>query len=121
MGLVEIFYGIFWVSLVSICWFYTDWVLHYTQLLGVLEEFRIKFQSFIKNNPDKYFPDYLYKLSLTTSNRIQKFVLKLLSCPFCLNFWLSVIAALFFSQNLVNVAPIYVISMLLVLQIKKLL
>ena len=121
MGLVEIFYGIFWVSLVSICWFYTDWVIHYTQLFDIGKNFRIQLQSFIKNNPDKYLPDYLYVRSLNTNNRFNKFFLKLLSCPFCLNFWLSVISTIVFCQSFLNTAPIYVISMLIVLQIRKLL
>jgi len=99
MGLVEIFYGIFWVSLISICWFYTDWIIHYTQLFGIAKNFRIKLQAFVKQHPDKYFPDYLYICSLNTNNNVKKFILKLLSCPFCLNFWLSVAAAFVFCQK----------------------
>jgi hypothetical protein len=85
-----------------------------------MEDLRLKYTSFIKDNPSKYMPDFLYERSLLTDNRFKKFILKLVSCPFCLGFWLAVIASLG-TSNIITAAPIYVISLLLVLQIKKML
>ncbi len=118
MLLVELFYCVFWVSMISVIWFYTDTVLYYSQLLNVCENTRLKFTKYIKDNPDKYFPDFLYKQSLYTNNNVLKFLLKLASCPFCSSFWLSLVASLLV-QNLLLLAPIYILTMFIVLGIKK--
>jgi hypothetical protein len=120
MHLVEIFYSTFWVSAFSVIWFYTDWFIHYTQLFGIAENQRLKYISFIAENPDKYFPDFLHEMSLHTDNKIIKFILKLVSCPLCLSFWLSGITALVYT-NASIIAPVYIISLFILLQIKKML
>lgn len=117
MEIVQIFYCSFWISAISIVWFYTDWFIHYSQLFAVAEDVRLRYLSFIIENPGKYFPDFLYMLSLQTDQRLVKFVYKLLSCPFCLLIWMSIIAALLCS-NLIIAAPIYVVSLFTVLQIR---
>jgi len=68
MLIEQFFYGVFWISAVSIIWFYTDWFIHYTQLLGIAETERVAYLDFIQKNPDKYFPDFLFKKSLNTEN-----------------------------------------------------
>ena len=113
------FHCIFWVSTVSVIWFYTDWVIHYAQLFNLAETFRLQYSTFITKNKNQYFPDFLYSLSLKTSNRFIKFIYKLVSCPFCLIFWLACIACLT-CLNFVAIAPLYIISLFIVLQIKKL-
>jgi hypothetical protein len=120
MLIVEIFYCTFWISAISIIWFYTDWFIHYSQLLKIAENVRLKYTFFIKNNPTKYFPDFLYELSMNTSNRYFKFLLKLISCPLCLIFWLSAIFALA-NSNIIIAAPVYILSLFIVLQIKRML
>ena len=119
MQFVDIFYSIFWVSCISIVWFCTDWLEHYMQLLNVFEKARIEYAEFVTKNPEKYFPDFLYTKTKNTKSRIVTFILKLQSCPFCLVFWLSVFASLL-NQNVLFIAPIYVISLFIVLEIKKL-
>ena len=120
MLMVEIFYCTFWISAISVLWFYTDWFIHYSQLLGIAEDLRLQYTMFIKNNPDKYFPDFLFVRSLKTNDRYIKFVYKLISCPFCLLFWFALGSSLFCSTVAVA-APIYILSLLIVLQIKKML
>lgn len=120
MQLEEIFYSIFWISAISTIWFYTDWVDYYMQLFGICKDFRLRYRSFVMSNTDKYFPDYLYKLSLTTENRFLKFFLKLISCPFCLLVWLAVICGVVYNSFLI-VGPVYVLSLLIHLQIRKML
>ena len=118
MYLVEIFYYSFWISTLMVIWFQTDWFIHYSQLFGVMEDLRLKYTSFIKDNPSKYMPDFFYEKALMTSNKYKKFLYKLISCPFCLGFWLAVIAS-FCIGNFLTTAPIYIISLLVLLQIKK--
>ena len=116
----ELFYSVSWVSFILIVWFYTDTLFYYTQLLGIWDETRYKYGAYISQNPNKFFPDFLYKQSLEQHNRCIKFSYKLLSCPFCIGFWLSLLAS-FMCSSLLLTAPIYVVSMLVVLGIKKLL
>ena len=118
MLLNDIFYSIFWVSAISIVWFCTDWIVHYMQLLNFNKKMQLSYKKFIAENANGYFPDFLYELSHATENKFLKFGLKLVSCPFCLIFWLSGIAS-FVCSNVLLTAPIYVISLFIVLQIKK--
>ncbi len=118
MLLEQIFYSTFWVSAFSIVWFCTDWFIHYTQLLGIMEKARTAYTLFISNNPDKYFPDFLFELSKFTDNRFIKFICKMLSCPFCLMVWLSLLSSTFYG-NAIIAAPVYVLSLFIVLKIKQ--
>ena len=119
MLFINFFLGTSWVAAFGVIWFCTDWFIHYSQLLGCFENTRLKYLTFITNNPDKYFPDFLYKQSLLLSNRYAKFMFKLASCPFCLLAWASIIIAYLFGQ-LILAAPIYLASLLILLVIKKL-
>jgi len=114
----QIFYSIFWVSTISVIWFCTDWFVHYSQLFKIWENMRLLYTSHILKNKDDFFPEFLYKQSLKTNNRIHKFLLKLISCPFCLNFWLAVIAGTI-CKNVLVIGPVYVLSLFILLQIKK--
>lgn len=116
----EIFYSVFWISMFSVIWFYTDFVIHYAQLLGICLEMRLDYMSYVIDNPDKYFPDYLYDKSLSSDDSVIKFAAKIISCPFCLLVWLSMLAAIICS-NFIIAAPIYVISLFVTLQIKRML
>lgn len=118
MLLVEIFYSVFWVSAILTIWFYTDWFIHYTQLFGIAENYRLKYTSYISKNNDSYFPDFLYQESLKVRNKIFKFLLKMVSCVFCLTFWMSLLSSII-CGNVLIAAPTYVISLIILLQIKK--
>ena len=120
MQFVDLFYCVFWVSFISIIWFYTDTLLYYSQLCGLFEDVRLEYSKYVSNYADKYFPDFLFYKGLQTDNRFLKFACKLLSCPFCTTFWLSLAAAVAV-HNLLLVAPIYVVSMFILLAVKKLL
>ncbi len=117
MAITEIFYSTFWITAVSVIWFYTDWFVYYTQLLGIAESTRIKYSLFLKENPNKFFPDFLYNVSLHTSNRLWKFLLKKISCPFCLIAWLSLLSSVI-CCNLLIAGPVYVFSLFMLLQIR---
>ena len=115
---VEIFYGVFWVSAISVVWFCTDWFIYYSQLFNFAKITRLEYEFFIKQNPNKYFPDFLFEKSLDSNNRFKRFMYKMLSCPFCLMAWLSLIAS-FICSAFIIAAPVYVISLFILLQIKK--
>ncbi len=120
MLLEEIFYSTFWISMISVIWFYTDWFVHYCTLFGVAGETILEYLSFIIENPTKYLPEFLYEKTLNIDNQLIKFVGKLISCPLCLHVWLAVGASVLY-DNLIIAAPVYVLSLLIVLQIKKML
>ena len=113
-----IFYLSSFVSTFAIVWFYTDTFLYYSQLLGIFENVRLQYTSFINKNPDKYFPDFLHEKGVTFENRVIKFLCKLVSCPFCLLLWLSLFSSLFVS-NILLIAPIYITSLVITFGIKK--
>jgi hypothetical protein len=115
-----IFYLSSFVSTFAIVWFYTDTFLYYSQLFGIFENTRLQYTTFINKNPDKYFPDFLFELGLTSKNKFIKFLYKLISCPFCLILWLSLFASLFV-LNIFLTAPIYITSLVITFGIKKLL
>lgn len=118
MQIPELFYSICWVTTISVIWFLTDTWFNYAQLLKVQEELQKQFVSFFRDNPNKYFPDFLYKKSLTEKDAGTKFLLKLVSCPFCLIFWLSILTT-FYTKEAILIAPVYIISLITFLQIKK--
>ncbi len=119
MVIAQIFYSAFWISAISIVWFYTDWFVHYSHLIGVFEQTRNEYLNYITENPDKYFPDFLHTKSMNTENKLLKFIFKVVSCPFCLLVWFSLLAALYYS-DIKLAAPIYVLSLFTTLQIRKL-
>lgn len=116
MLFVNFFLYTFWVSAISVVWFCTDWFIHYSQLFGFAENLRLRYTSYITKHSDKYFPDFLYTLAPTVKHKLSKFALKLVSCPFCVNFWISSIAC---CQEPLLIAPVYVCSLFIFLQIKK--
>ena len=119
MLLNEIFYSACWVSLISIIWFYTDVVVEYASFLGFGIQMHLDYLSYTIQYPGRGFPDYLYDKALDKAGAFTKLVCKLASCPFCLVFWLSLAAALFVGE-LILVAPIYVLSLFITFQIKRL-
>lgn len=118
MLLLEIFYCVSWVSALAIIWFYTDWITDYCQLLEICHDLRLNYLSFVIENPSSYFPDFLYEKSLETNDPALKFLAKLGTCPFCLIAWMSLFAAVI-SHDILITAPVYICSLFIVLQTKK--
>lgn len=119
MQTVELFYSVCWVTCVSVIWFLTDTWFIYAQLLGLAENLRKEFSAFFKENPTKYFPDFLFRKSFNTKNSGLKFLLKLVSCPFCLLFWLATITTAY-TREVILIGPVYVLSLIIFLLIKRL-
>lgn len=119
MLLEQFFYSVCWVSCVSVIWFLTDFVLYYGQLFGIGKKTLKEYTEFIKTRSDGYFPDFLIEKSIRAESKLAKFVLKLVGCPFCLIFWLSCIPC-FLSSSFELIAPVYLLSLFMFLQIKRL-
>ena len=115
-----IFYLSSFVSTFAIVWFYTDTFLYYSQLLGIFENMRLQYTSFINKNADKYFPDFLHEKGLTFENRFIKFLCKLVSCPLCMLLWLSIFFSLS-AHDIFLTAPVYISSLIITFGIKKML
>ncbi len=118
MQFVNFFLGTCWVTAIGIIWFCTDWFIHYSQLFNVFEDLRLRYTSFIMGGEGRYFPEFLHEISLATDNRFTKFLLKLVSCPFCLLVWLSIAAGIILN-HLIFIAPIYVCSLIILLHVKR--
>ena len=119
MKFEEIFYSVFWISAISIIWFYTDTVLYYTRFFKWGLNMRLEYLAYIAMYPNKFFPDFLSeKLSLSTYS-FGRFFGKLLACPACTTVWLSFIAAAINREPLI-IAPVYVISLFVIYQIRNL-
>jgi hypothetical protein len=122
MLIIELFYGVFWSTMFLVIWFNTDAFIYYSQLFNVFENSRLKFSAFLFKPENKflYYPDFLASQALKEENRFKKFVFKLLSCYLCLNVWITIFVCIFLT-NLMLIAPIYLISLVLYLGIKRLL
>ena len=119
MQLVELFYSVFWITCISVIWFYTDTVLHYCNLFGIAQNLMQEYTAFIKEFPQKYFPDFLYNKFFNSKNKLLRFITKLTGCVLCFSFWLSICFSLFYG-SFIMIAPIYIFSLAITLQIKHL-
>jgi hypothetical protein len=117
MKIIEIFYSVFWISAISIIWFYTDAFLHYSRLFRLWIDLRLEYLAYIALNPNKYFPDFLSEKSNQITNAAGRFVYKLLSCVFCVTAWLSIFAGIIYKEPII-IGPVYVLSLFVTLQIR---
>lgn len=115
----EIFYSVFWISSISIIWFYTDAFLHYSRLFKMWITLRLEYLAFIALYPDKFFPDFLSEKLSSSKWSIIVFLGKLLGCPACLTAWLALIAGLV-CQDMIIIGPVYVLSLATIYQIRNL-
>lgn len=94
-----------------IIWFNTEAFVEYAKLFRVANIFKIdKFEQAYKND---FTLEYLPWLKSTYPN----FFTKLISCPWCLGFWISILSSFFF--NTLNIVFVqYLISMILYFTIR---
>lgn len=116
----NIFSSVCWIVFFLIIWFQTDWIYHYCKLFKIFKNFQNSFAEFISNDPDSYFPDYLSQRLTKADNLVLDFISNLITCPFCVTFWLCLASFYPFCLNLVSFAPVYVLSLITFLGIKKL-
>ena len=101
-----------WITFLLLLWFESDILKTIFKAFPNIFKFK-EFNEYASNDPFATYPEILYILhpSLLT---------KLLSCPFCLCFWLTLLS-LSWSSNILILLPIhYICSFLLYLITKKL-
>lgn len=119
MKFLEIFYSVFWISMVSVIWFYTDSFLQYSRFFKLWVDLRLEYLAYIALNPDKFFPDFLIEKYSLHPNNNYGFLTKLIGCPFCLTTWLSVAAGLLWGEPII-IGPVYILSLFVIFQIRNL-
>ena len=119
MKIPEIFYSVFWISAISIIWFYTDSFLYYSRLFKLWIDVRLEYLAYIAVNPSKFFPDFLTEKFSVHPNSVYSFLSKLIGCPFCLTVWLSVLAGILYNEPII-IGPVYILSLFVIFQIKNL-
>ena len=91
-------------------WFQTNFVKDYAELFGI-QEWLKKFGSDPESGHFLIY-DLLAHIEKEGINPKEKFLCKLLTCPFCLGFWLMVSICLL-AGNFAGFFPLYVSSMFL--------
>lgn len=119
MKFLEIFYSVFWISAISIIWFYTDTVLYYSRLFKIGIDLRLEYLAYIAINPNSFFPNFLSEKLSCSKQPLLSFFGKLISCPACLTVWFSIAAGIFYEEPII-IAPIYVLSLFVIYQIRNL-
>jgi hypothetical protein len=78
---------------ILIVWFNTDAFTQYLKLLGVKSLFEQYDQDLKYFNYAEYLKDNSQKIA---QNNLQLFLLKLITCPICISFWLSLFCSICF-------------------------
>jgi hypothetical protein len=105
---------IFLITSILIVWFNTEAFIEYIQLFRI-PLFKIKEYN-IEKEKDCTIDYHLY-LKLHHNN----FFTRLITCPICTSFWLSLVGSILFSINLLNFGIIFICSLLLYFLFNKLL
>ena len=93
------------VSLILLVWFKSTAFLEYSKLLGLGKVFYVyAYEEDLKKNPVDSYQEFLLK-------NFPCFIVKLITCPLCLSFWLSLIVAISFEE--IYLFPLYNVTGLL--------
>jgi hypothetical protein len=100
------------INFILLVWFHTDAFLEYFKLFRLGFLFRIdKYYEYKKINPDISYIDFI-----TIKN--PNFLTKLFSCPYCLNFWLTLFSCFIF-KNFLIFPLIYMFSIVIYIVLKR--
>jgi hypothetical protein len=89
---------------IMVLWLDTSFVLDYLKLFRVEKEFIKEYEKELFKNPDIKFLEFSYFKNPTFFN-------KLLSCPYCLGFWVSAFCTTIATQSILLVFVGYIFSM----------
>jgi len=107
-------YSLSIILTVLIVWFKTDAFVEYCKVLN------LKFLLFNYNSLELTFPQYLYtQRNVLFKHPITIFFIKIITCPFCLSFWLCLFASVVITNPLATF-PLYICSLFLYLLFGKL-
>jgi len=91
------------INLILLVWFKTEAIVEYSKLFKITRFFRVdKYLEYKKINPDI---NYISYLTIKNPN----FFTKLITCPYCLNFWISLISCILY-ENILLLPLIYIAS-----------
>jgi len=103
------------IAVLNFClfiWFHTTAFIEYVKLFKIGILFRVnKYLEYKNINPSISYIDFLV---IKNPN----FLTKLFSCPYCLNFWLTILSCILF-KNLIIFSLIYMISIVVYIILKK--
>lgn len=113
--MLSFLYSLSVILTILIVWFKTNAYVEYCKI------FKLNFLLFNYDEPQLTFTQYLYsQRNILFKSSFMRFYIKLITCPFCLSFWLCLTAAIIISNPLA-VFPLYVCSLFLYLILIKLL
>lgn len=113
--MMNVFLSISWSLLVLFLWYETSAFHEYLRRVPLLNKF-LGFKEYDENK--KYYDHCSYQEFL--SIHYDNFLVKLISCPYCLSFWTSLVTTLYFTR-MEFLPVIYMSSILAYLSLKKLL
>lgn len=97
-------------------WFNTTAFYDYLKLFGVSEFFK----EYEKTPPSVTYPQYLYENKESiSSNRVIKFLIKLTTCVFCLNFWTTLCICAYYNAY-AYIPLVYICTLLIYGTLKRL-
>jgi hypothetical protein len=100
------------INFALLVWFKTEAIVEYSKLFKLGKFFRVdKYIDYKKINPEINYITYL-----TVKN--PNFLTKLATCPYCLNFWITLFSCLLFS-NIIFFPIHYMISIVVYLILDK--
>ena len=102
------------ISFILIIWFKTDAFVEYCNLFGVNFFLKDYNQSTAYN-----LVEYINQIGphVSREKRMQRFFLKLISCPYCVNVWLSLIGSIFLN-NILLLPALYILSLFIFFKLK---
>ena len=102
------------VASILVIWFKTEAFIEYFKLFKLTRLFKIKdYLDYKKSNPSMEYIDYLIV-------KHNCFFTKLITCPYCINFWLSLLAILLFGTfSFTNLGMVYIFSLIFYFLINK--
>ena len=104
--LLDIFLFSSLISTALIVWFNTEAFEEYARMLGADKFFKVRmYENKLKKNPTLNYHDYLNLYH-------NSFFVRLITCPYCLGFWLSIITASV-TLGLLFAGIYYIVSLLL--------
>jgi hypothetical protein len=108
MSFIDFFIATTTVTAINFLWFNTHAFYEYCMLLG----FGKYFKKFEESPPEITFPQYLFikRNEISKNNRIVLFLIKLISCPLCLSFWVTVTICICLTVPSLLILPVYIIS-----------
>jgi hypothetical protein len=115
--MINFLYSLGFTVSILIIWFKSDVYVEYCKLFG-LNKFLFGYDSL---ESQLTFPQYLYtKRLIISKNKIIHFYIKLITCPICISFWLSLLFSFLFLSVLFT-PLLYVCTLFVYLVIVKLL